>query len=88
MRISEVPDKAFTATPTPIPLKMVPDWDALYQILTKRGFVIIESVDVRVTSVGGEECVPVKSFNNHVRLTQGGQLRTKRISATRWYCTL
>ncbi len=88
MKISEVPDKAFTVTPTPIPLKLVPDWDALYQILKKRGFVVIESLDVRMTSIGAEECVPVKSFNNHVRLTQGKQLRTKRISATRWYCAL
>lgn len=88
MKISEVPDKAFTAAPTPIPMKLVPDWDALYQVLAKRGFVIIESIDVRATSIGAEECVQVKSFNNHVRLTQGKPLRTKRIGATRWYCTL
>lgn len=87
MKISEVPEKAFTTAPTPIPMKMVPDWDALYQILMRQGFVIIESTDVRATSAGGEECVPVKSFNNHVRLTQGSRLQTKRISATRWYCT-
>jgi hypothetical protein len=88
MKINEVPEKAFTTAPTPIPMKMVPDWNALYQILMKQGFVIIESTDVRATSVGGEECVQVKSFNNHVRLTQGSRLQTKRISATRWYCTL
>ena len=88
MKISEVPTKAFTVAPTPIPMKMVPDWEALYQILMKRGFVIIDSTDLRMTSIGAEECVPVKSFNNHVRLTQGKQLRTKRISATRWYCVL
>ena len=87
MKISEVPSAAFTAAPTPIPMKMVPNWDALYQILMQQGFVIIESIDVRTTSVGGEECVQVKSFNNHVRLTQGSRLQTKRISATRWYCT-
>lgn len=88
MKISEVPTKAFTVAPTPIPMKMVPDWEALYQILMKRGFVVIESTDVRMTSTGIEECVPVKSFNNHVRLTQGARLFTKRIGATRWYCTL
>lgn len=88
MKISEVPNKAFTVPPTPIPTKVVPDWDALYQILVKRGFVVIESIDIRMTSIGAEECVPVKSFNNHVRLTQGKRLLTKRISATRWYCTL
>jgi hypothetical protein len=88
MKISDVPDEAFSAAPTPIPMKMVPDWDALYQILMAKGFVIIESTDVRATSIGGEECVQVKSLSNHVRLTQGSRMQTKRISATRWYCTL
>ena len=88
MKFSEVPDKALTAPPTPVPMRMVPDWDALYQTLKKKGFVVIESTDIRTTSVGADECVPVKSFNNHVRLTQGKRLLTKRIGATRWYCTL
>ncbi len=88
MRLSNVPEQAFTAAPTPIPTKVVPDWDSLYQTLLKQGFVIIESNELRSNSVGGEECVPVKSFNNHVRLTKGERLRTKRITGTKWFCCI
>lgn len=88
MKISDVPKRAFTASPTPIPKKTVNDWDALYRVLLKRGFVIIESTDLRRTAAGAEECVPVKDFNNHVRITKRERLYTKRISETRWFCTL
>lgn len=88
MKLSDVPKRALTASPTPIPVKTVEDWDALYQMLLKRGFVIIESHDLRRTASGAEESVPVKAFNNHVRLSKRARLITKRISETRWYCTL
>lgn len=88
MKISDVPERAFTAVPTPIPTKTVPDWDALYQTLLRQGFVVIESDELRATTVGSEECVPVKSFNNHVRLSKGVPLRTKRITRTKWFCCL
>ena len=88
MKISDVPKKALVASPTHIPTKIVPDWDALYQVMLRRGFVIIESEDLRRTTTGAEESVPVKAFNNHVRLTKRMRLRTKRISETRWFCAL
>lgn len=88
MKLSDVPEQAFTAAPTPIPTKVVPDWDALYQILLKQGFVIIESNEIRIAAGSGDECVPVKGFNNHVRLSKGVPLRTKRITGTKWFCCL
>jgi len=88
MKMSDVRDEAFTALPTPIPTKIVPDWDALYQILLERGFLVIESTNFRLSASGAEDCVPVKDFNNHVRMTKKQGLYTKRISKTRWYCTL
>ena len=88
MKLAEVPSEAFTAAPTPVPTKVVPDWDSMYQILLKQGFVIIESNELRSNSAGGAECVPVKSFNNHVRLSKGVPLRTKRITGTKWFCCL
>lgn len=88
MKISEVPNEAFTAQPTPIPTKMVPDWDAMHQTLLAQGFVVIESAAIRTHKTGGEECVLVKSFNNHLRLTKNVRLQTKRIGMNRWYCTL
>lgn len=87
MKLNDVPDRAFSAKPTPIPVKEVPDWDALYQVLLRRGFVIIESDDLRMTTNGSEECIPVKQFNCHLRLVKGVRLLTKRIGANRWYCT-
>jgi hypothetical protein len=39
MRIEEVPKKAWGVSPTPIPTKMVHDWEALLAILEKRNFI-------------------------------------------------
>ncbi len=88
MRISEIPNEAFTAQPTPVPQKIMYDWDALYAIVQDKGFIIIESDVVRVLPSGAEESVLVKAFNSHLRQTKSIGLRTKRISKTRWYCTL
>lgn len=90
MKISEVPKKAMSEPPTPIPTKtvVVYDWDALLAIVNKKGFIVIESEDVRAMTNGAEECVQVKAFNSHLRQTKGIPLRTKRISKNRWYCTL
>jgi hypothetical protein len=88
MRIEEVPKKAWGVSPTPIPTKMVHDWEALLAILEKRNFIIIESDEIRITKNGTEECIPVKAFNAFVRNVKEKQLRTKRLSQTRWFCTL
>ena len=88
MKISEIPSEAFIAPATPIPQRIVYDWEALHQTLQDRGFIIIESNSLRVLPSGVEECIPVKAFNSHLRQTKGIGLRTKRIGATRWYCTL
>ena len=88
MRIEDVPKAAFTTAPTPIPTKVVHDWQALHDTLKAQGFVIIESDQLRVMAGGGSEGVLVKMFNSHLRQTVGARLKTKRISAHRWYCTL
>ena len=88
MKVKDVPDKALIAHPTPIPTKLVPDWDMLYLILKERGFVVIESEDTRISANGTLECVPVKKFNCYVRTTRKGHLYTRRISGNRWVCTL
>jgi len=88
MKISEVPDEAFNAQPTPVPTKVVYDWGSMHEVLITQGFVIIESDEIRVLPSGAEESVLVKMFNSHLRQIKGLRLQTKRISATRWYCTL
>jgi hypothetical protein len=89
MKISDVPACAFARrAATPIPTKVVPDWDALHQTLLEQGFVVIESDVIRTTSRGADECVLVKAFNSHLRTTKKLKLYTKRITKTRWFCTL
>ncbi len=88
MKFAEIPSEAFTAPPTPIPQKTVYDWGALHLTIIEKGFIVIESDEIRVLPSGVEECIPVKAFNCHMRINKGLALRTKRIGATRWYCTL
>lgn len=84
MKASEVPDAAWDAQPTPIPTKVVYDWDALLAIMGKQGFVIINSDNVR----GKYDCVEVKMFNSYLRSTKKLRLQTKRLTKSRWFCTL
>lgn len=88
MKITDVPEAAFTAKPTPIPMKSVPDWDALYTVLMDEAFIVLEADEFRVAKNGSQEAVNVKNFNNYVRITKRRQLLTKRISNTRWVCML
>lgn len=88
MKTSEVPDSALTTPPTPVPTKEVYDWDALYEIMLQQGFVIIESDRLRTNVNGVDENVLVKMFNSHLRTTRKIRLRTRRISKTRWFCTV
>ena len=88
MKLQEVPHQAFTAEPTPIPTKVVPDWNALLSVLTAKGFIVLEADEFRVTKNGVQEAVNVKNFNNYVRMTKRRQLLTKRITTTRWVCVL
>ena len=88
MKISEVPKKAMTAKATPVPTKRVPDWDALYAVLVKKGFVIIDEGELRPTSNGTVQNTMVKAFNCHVRMIKQEPLRTKRIGENKWFCCL
>jgi len=92
MKLSEVPEKAFSTKPTSIPTKqvVVPDWAEFYAIVADRGFVIVEcdEDEIRTTNAGAEESVPVKAFNSWVRANLRGHIKTKRISKTRWFVAL
>ena len=90
MRFSDVPKAAWDAPATPIPTQtlVVYDWGAMQRILETQGFVVIESTETRIMRNGAEECVPVKMFNSHMRQTAKKKLFTRRLSNTRWVCTL
>jgi len=83
MKITDVPAVAWDTAPTPLPTKQVYDWEALYQTLKEKHFLIIESDNVR----GLYDCVEVKLFNNYLR-KRNIPLFTKRLSKNRWFCTL
>ena len=88
MKIQDVPKQAFNAEPTPIPMKRVPDWGALYSVLMDEAFIVLEADELRISKNGSQEAVNVKNFNNYVRIVKRRQLLTKRISNTRWVCVL
>jgi hypothetical protein len=90
MKFRDIPDAAWDAEPTPIPTKTVVmhDWDALREVLETQGFVVIESEATRRLTNGVEECVLVKQFNCYMRITKKTKLFTRRLSNTRWVCTL
>jgi hypothetical protein len=90
MKFKDIPDAAWSAEPTPIPTKTVAvyDWNALREVLETQGFVVIESDEVRTLTSGAEESVLVKMFNSYMRQTAKKKLFTRRLSTTRWICTL
>ena len=89
MKIEDIPADAWTAAPTPVPTKVVVmhDWQTLHETLKAQGFVIIETDQIRKTPSGGTESVLVKGFSTYLSQTMGVRLKTRRINATRWYCT-
>jgi hypothetical protein len=88
MKMQDVPLKAFTAQATPIPTKLMPDWDALYATLERDGFVVIEEGELRQTAIGSWENTMVKGLNSHIRVIKKMRMFTKRIGHNRWFCTL
>ena len=92
MKIADVPKAAFTQTAIKVPTKVVTtyDWEALHDLIGKKGFVVIEcgEDELRITNAGGEEAPVVKAFNSWVRANFGWHLKTKRIGATRWFVAL
>ena len=88
MRITDIPSEALTAQPTHVPQRTVYDWDALLKKMKAQGYAIIETDEIRRTPSGGEVAVIVKAFGDHLRQIKKLTLKTKRISKTRWYCTI
>jgi hypothetical protein len=92
MRIADVPQAAFIKKATKVPTKVViaPDWEALYKLIEKKGFVIIEceESELRLTTSLGYEAPVVKAFNSWCHMRHKHNIKTKRIGATRWFVAL
>jgi hypothetical protein len=92
MRIVDVPQAAFIKKAIKVPTKVVvtPDWEALYKLIEKKGFVIIEceESELRLTTSLGYEAPVVKAFNSWCHNHHKHNIKTKRIGATRWFVAL
>jgi len=89
MKIDEIPKNLLRARATPIPTRAVPDWDALYTTMLRKGYVIIDEGELYAShSSAALQNTMVKAFNCHVRGIRNERLRTKRIGVNRWFCCL
>lgn len=89
MKLEQVTDDMLSKPAIAIPTKtvVVNDYDALWQILLKEKFVVIESDDMRVNYVGNLECSPIKSFVTFMNIRKV-HIATKRLSKHRWVLTI
>jgi hypothetical protein len=90
MKWKDIPKDAWKRRPTPIPTKLVPDWETLFFQLDEQGYLVIECPveDLRFTVAGVPEAPPVKAFNSWVRGVAKRKLFTRRITNERWVVVL
>lgn len=89
MKAKDVPPSALAAPSTPVIMKQVPDWDAMYWLLVAKGYLVLECDNfIKTGKSKSVQSVTVKGLNNHVRITRKQQLFTKRIGPTRWFVCL
>lgn len=89
MKLRNIPDDAFTASTTTVPMKMQVDWAALFAMLVDKGHLVLyyPEESLRETKQGGVECPLVKGLVSYA-FSQKRRVHSKRITTTRWYCTL
>ena len=90
MRMADIKKEAWNARPCPIPTKMVPDFDALFDALNAQGWLVLEppAIDHRVTTLGATESKVVKDFKNWMINNKSVMLSSRRIGEYRWYLAI
>lgn len=90
MRMADVKPQAWGARPCPIPTKMVPDFEALFETLNAQGWLVLEppASDHRETPLGTLESKLLKDFKNWMINNPRLMLSHKRIGEYRWYITI
>ncbi len=90
MRLADVKPQAWGARPCPIPTKMVPDFEALFETLNTQGWLVLEPppIDHRETATGALESKIVKDFKNWMINNPRLMLSHRRIGEYRWYLTI
>jgi hypothetical protein len=90
MRMADIQEEAWKTRAHAIPTKMVPDFDALFDDLDTRGWLVLEPppIDHRITAIGALESKLVKDFKNWMLNNRRLMLNTRRIGQYRWYLTI
>lgn len=90
MRMADIKKEAWHVRPCPIPTKMVPDFDALFDALNAQGWLVLEppALDHRETTIGALESKIVKDFKNWMINNKSVMLSSRRIGEYRWYLTI
>ena len=90
MRMADIHEAAWKARASPIPTKMVPDFDAMFDILNTQGWLVLEPppIDHRETAIGALESKIVKDFKNWMINNKRLMLSHRRIGEYRWYITV
>lgn len=90
MRMADIKPQAWDARPCPIPTKMVPDFEALFNVLNVQGWLVLEppAIDHRETAAGALESKLLKDFKNWMLNNRALMLNHRRIGEYRWYLTI
>ena len=88
--MADVKPQAWGARPCPIPTRMVPDFEALFETLNAQGWLVLEPppIDHRETAIGALESTLVKDFKNWMINNPRLMLNHRRIGEYRWYITI
>lgn len=90
MRIDEIRWDAWDVTPSAIPTKMVPDFEALFNKLEKEAWLVLQTppIDHRTSPNGSLESKLVKDFKNWTMNNKGLMLNHRHIGQYRWYIVI
>jgi len=85
MKWSDVPTEVLEMQAVYPPVKLVVDHDALFDMLQKQKWMLIQTNPHEDTPSGN---AMIKAFNCHVRAVKKMKLHTKKLSTTEWILTL
>jgi hypothetical protein len=90
MRLADVKEEAWKTRACPIPTRIVPDFEALFETLNAQGWLVLEPppIDHRETCIGALESKIVKDFKNWMINNPRLMLNHRRIGQYRWYITI
>lgn len=90
MRLADIQEDAWKTRAHPIPTRIVPDFEALFETLNAQGWLVLEPppIDHRTTANGALESKIIKDFKNWMINNPRLMLNHRRIGQYRWYITI